>query len=116
VEVRGGHPPLEVWTVGKECGRRRARAPWPLAAGGSTDVDAPRPQEGGEQARGTSRSKTLAPPAGGSKTQATVEMGRARAGRGTGVGRGLGVPRGGAGVGTGPGGGIGGAPGKKWAA
>ena len=33
-----GRPPLEVWTLGKECGRRRARAQWPLAAGGSTDA------------------------------------------------------------------------------
>jgi len=33
-----GHPPLEVWTLGKECGCRRARAPWLLAAGGSTDA------------------------------------------------------------------------------
>ena len=33
-----GHPPLEVWTLGKECGRRRALAPWPLAVGGSTDA------------------------------------------------------------------------------
>ena len=82
VEVRGGRPPLEVWTLGKECGRRRARAPWPLAAGGSTDADAPGPREGGEQARGTSRSETLAPSAGGSKILAAMEMGRAGAGRG----------------------------------
>ena len=51
-----GRPPLEVWTLGKECGRRRAWAPWPLAVGGSTDVDAPGPWEGWKQARGTSRS------------------------------------------------------------
>ena len=58
VEVRGGRPPLEVWMLGKECGCRRARAPWPLAVGGSMDTDAPGPWEGGEQAHGTSRSKT----------------------------------------------------------
>ena len=83
MEVRGGRSPLEVWTLGNECGRRRARALWPLAAGGSMDVDAPRPREGGEQARGTSRSETLAPSAEGSKTLAIVEMGRAGAGRGS---------------------------------
>ena len=27
VEVRGDRPPLEVWTLGKECVRRRAQAP-----------------------------------------------------------------------------------------
>ena len=37
---QSGRPPLEVWTLGKELGRRRARAPWPLAAGGSTDAGA----------------------------------------------------------------------------
>ena len=44
----GAQTPLEVWTLGKKCGRQRARAPWPLAAGGSTDADAPGPREGGE--------------------------------------------------------------------
>ena len=55
---------------GREHGRRSARAP--------------RPWEGEEQARGTSRSKTLASSTGGSKTLAAVGMGCAGAERGHG--------------------------------